>query len=138
MVRVFGDDIYYSSRDDTTYGMDKITPSANAATSGVYESLIADNGDADKSKLLIHQLSTFEGLASGQTITNKSKLERTTSFTSGTAVSTTDARRAKDLFNKRFKEGEFGFTLASSGGTFPKLTQHEILFNDLDSEGFNE
>ena len=138
MVKVFGDDIYFSWRDDATYGVDKITPSANAATSGVYESLIFDNGDADKSKLLIHQVSTFEALASGQTMTNKSKLERTTSFTTGTAASTVGNTRAKDLFNQRFKEGEFGFTITSSGGTFPKLTQHEVLFNDLNEEGYNE
>jgi len=138
MVRVFGDDIYYSWRDGSTYGVDKISPGANAATSGVYESLIFDNSDADKSKLLIHQISTFEALASGESVTNKSKLERTSSFTSGTAVSTVSARRAKDLFNERFKELEVGFTIASSGGTFPKLTQHEILFNSLDEEGYNE
>lgn len=137
-VKVFGDDVYYSWRDNTSYGVDKISPGANAATSGVYESLIFDNGDADKSKLMIHQLTTFEALASGESVTNKSKLERTSSFTAGTAVSTTSARRAKDLFNKRFKEGEFGFTVASSGGTFPKITQHEVLFNDLKEEGYNE
>ena len=137
-VKVFGDDIYFSYRDDTTYGIARITPGALAATSGVYESLIFDGSDADRSKLLIHQVSTFEALASGETVTNKSKLERTTSFTNGTAVSTLASRRAKDLFNKRFKEIEVGFTITSSGGTFPKLTQHEILFNDLDSEGYNE
>ena len=138
MVKVFGDDIYFSWRDNATYGVDKIPPGASAATSGVYSSLIFDNGDTDKSKTFVHQVSTFEALASGQTITNKSKLERTASFTAGTAASTVGDRRAKDLFNKRFKELEAGFTITSSGGTFPKLTQHEVLFNDNAEEGYNE
>ncbi len=138
MVRVFGDDIYYSWRDSSTYGVDKISPTANAATSGVYESLIFDDEDADKSKLIVHQISTFEALASGETVTNKSKFERESSFTAGTSANTVGDRRVKDLFNKRFKEIEAGFTITSSGGTFPKLTQHEVLFNDLSEEGFNE
>lgn len=137
-VKVFGDDIYFSWRDDSSYGVDKISPDANAATSGVYESLIFDNGDADKSKLFIHQISTFESLASGESITNKSKLERASSFTAGTAANTTGDRRVKDLFMGRFKELEVGFTIASTSNTFPKLTQHEVLFNDNASEGFNE
>ena len=138
MVKVFGDDIYYSWRDNTSYGVDKISPDANACTSGTYSSLIFDNSDTNKSKLLIHQVSTYEALASGQTVTNKSKLERTASFTGGTASSTVGDVKAKDIFNKRFKEIEAGFTITSSGGTFPKLTQHEVLFNDLKGEGFNE
>ncbi|KKL51760.1 hypothetical protein LCGC14_2292260 [marine sediment metagenome] len=29
---------------------------------------------------------------------------------------------------------ELGFTITSSDGSFPKLTQHEVLFNDLTEE----
>lgn len=138
MVKVFGDDIYYSWRDGSTYGVDKISPGANAAASGVYESLIFDNGDNNKSKLLIHQTSRYEPLVTGQSVVNKSKLDRTTSFTSGITSNTVDDISVKDPFHQRFKEGEFGFTLASTGGTFPKLTQHEVLFNDMSEEDYNE
>jgi hypothetical protein len=133
-VSVIGDDIYFSWRNNTTYGIDKIEVDALAVTSGSYESLIFDNGDTDKSKLLIHQLSTYEALETGETVTNKIKFERTTSFTAGTASNTVGDTRVKDIFNKRFKEVELEFEVTSTG-SFPKITQHEILFNDLNEEG---
>ncbi|KKL48949.1 hypothetical protein LCGC14_2320400, partial [marine sediment metagenome] len=53
LVKVIGKDIYIGWRDNATYGLDKVTLGDNAATSGIYESLIFDGGNPKKEGLAI-------------------------------------------------------------------------------------
>lgn len=133
MVKGFGKDLYIGWRDNTTYGVDKIIKTDNPVTAGSWESLIFDNGNPKKEKLSYKLVITFGALASGETVTPKTKIDRASSFTTGTTVSTVGATSAEVLLNKRFKEIEIGFDWVTST-TFLKITGIEFYFNDLSEE----
>ena len=132
-VKIFGDEIYFSWRDDSTYGVDKITPDAVAAISGVYESLIFDDESVNKHKLALKVQAECKALASGETLATKYQLDRSGSFTAGTAAVSAETNAEVGIYT-RFREAEFGFTLTSSGGTFPKVTELSFEYNNLDEE----
>ena len=134
LVKVIGKDIYIGWREGSSYGLDKVTLGDNAATSGIYESLIFDNGNPKKEDLAITLKATFIALAAGESVTLASKVDRAASFTSGSAEDTDGETEMTLSIFKRFKEIEFKFTLASSGGTFPKLTSLIFEYNDLTGE----
>lgn len=134
MVKVIGKDIYSGWRNNTTYEIDKVTLGALAATSGIWESLIFDDGNAKKQKLAIQLKATFVGLASGESVQLGYQIDRSGSFTLGTAVTTVGEVEAELSIYSRFREIEFKFILASSGGTFPKLTSLIFEYNNLAEE----
>ena len=117
------------------FGLDKITLGDNAVASGLYESLIFDAGNAKKDKLSIQLKATFVALASGESVQLGYQINRSGSVTLGTAESTVGAISTELSIYSRFKEIEFKFLLASSGGTFPKLTSLIFEYNDLAEEG---
>lgn len=133
-----GDSMYWSWKDGSSYGVDKVTKSSTAATSGEYESLIFDNDTVPKQKNAMKLVIEFLPLASGETVTPKYKLERATSFTPASTVSTTSSTRASIVLPGRFKEIEYGFTVTSSEGTFPKVTAVYFEYDDLSNEVFSE
>ena len=134
MVKSFGNDLYIGWRDDSTFGVDKVAFGDNAATSSEWESLIFDAGSADKTFLPLTLTIDFESLASGESVTPKTKLDRASSFTNGTAASTTGDTRVEESLFTRAREIEIGFTLASSSNTFPKVTQVKLDYDDLADE----
>jgi len=132
-VKVIGEEIYWGWRDDATYGVDRILPGALAATSGVYESLIFDGDAVNKKKLAFKVQAECVALATNETLAVKQKLDRTANFTAGTAI-VSGASKAQQAIYQRFKEMEFGFTLTSSDGTFPKVTELSLEYNDMSEE----
>jgi len=115
------------------FGVDKIALGDNASATGSLESLIFDGGSPNKEKLALNLIITFETTTTGQTITPKYKLDRATSFTTGTASSVGDTRIEAPIFT-RFKEIEVGFNLASTSNTFPKITSITFSYDDLIEE----
>lgn len=134
MVKSFGKDLYIGWRDNSAYGVDKIAEGDGANASGEFESLIFDGGDPDTEKLALNLIVKFEGLTTGQSVTPKYKLDRASSFTAGTAISTSGAVRAEEAIYKRFKEIEVGFTLASTSNTFLKITEIVLEYDDCKEE----
>ena len=134
-VKSFGKDLYICFRDDSTYGVDKITAGDNANTSGSFEDRVFDAGDSDKFKQAIKIEITFEALTTGQSVTPKYKIDRAASFTTGTAASTVGDTSVDLYINTLFKEIEWGFDLASSSSTFIKITGVNFVYNDLAEEG---
>ena len=132
-VKVIGDDLYFSWRDGSTYGVDKIAPGASAAASGVYEGLIFDASDVKRQKLAFKVEAQCVTLATNETLTVKQKIDRTASFTEGSAAVAGEVSAEVSIYN-RFKELEFGFTLTSADGTFPKVTEISWDYNDLKNE----
>ena len=140
LVKVLGTDIYIGWRDGTsTYGVDKIALGDLHLTSGaVWESLIFDGGDPDKYMQAIKVEITFESLPSAATVTPKYKLDRASSFTTGTAANTAGDTEADVYINTLCKESEFGFNLASASTSFarfPKITSVKFIYDDLADEG---
>ncbi len=134
LVKVIGKDIYIGWRDDTSYGLDKVTLGDDAATSGIYESLIHDDNNAKKQKLAVQLKATFLPLTTGQSVTLASQIDRAGSFTAGSAVNTVGETEAELSIYSRYKEIELKYTLASSAGTFPKLTALIFSFDPLSDE----
>lgn len=135
LVKVIGKDIYIGWREGSSYGLDKVTLGDSAATSGVYESLIFDNEKPKKQKLALQLKATFLALASGESFTLKYQIDRSGSFTSGSAESTVGETEMELAIYSRFKEIELGKLIASSGGTFPKGTALIFTYDDLENEG---
>jgi len=135
MVTVFGKDIYIGGQTGaTTYEVSKIALGDSALAAGSWESLIFDGGSPDHNMQAIKVVVTFEALTIGQSVTAKHKLDRTASFTTGTAASTVGDTEAKVFINTVCKEAEFGFDLASTSNTFPKITSVSFVFDPLDKE----
>ena len=129
-----GSDLYIGWRDDSTYGVDKVAFGDNAAATGSWESLIFDNKSPDKELLPLMVIIEFEALASGESVTPKYKLDRASSFTTGTAASTVGDTRVELPIFTRANEIEIGFNLASSSGTYIKITGLIFEFDDLETE----
>ena len=104
-----------------------------ASASGVYEGLIFDASDVKRQKLAIKVGGECVVLATNETLTMKQKINRTASFTEGTAAVAGESTAEVSIYN-RFKEIEFGFTLASADGTFPRFTEVNLDYNDLKNE----
>ena len=135
LVKTIGKDIFVGFRENTEYGLDKVTLGADAATSGLYESLIFDDDNAKKQKLAIQLKATFVALATGESVQLGYQLDRSGSFTLGTAESTVGSTEVELSIYSRFKEAELKFILASSSATFPKLTSLIFTFDPLSNEG---
>lgn len=133
MVKAFGNDLYIGWDDNGTFGVDKVSKDSNPATSGSFEDLIFDNNAPQKDKLAKELVITFEALQSGDSVTPKYRINRTTSFTTGTAVTTVGATKAILQINKRFKEIEYGLDLATTN-TYPIITSIYFVFDDLREE----
>jgi len=134
LVKVIGKDIFIGWREDTSYGLDKVTLGDDAATSGLYESLIFDDNNAKKDKLAIQLKATFVALASGESVQLGYQIDRSGSFTLGTAESTVGVTEVELDIYSRFKELELKFVMASSSATYPKLTSLLFQYNDLSEE----
>lgn len=134
-VKTFGNDIYVGWRDDSSYGVDKIAEGDNSATSGRYEDRIFDNGDPNRVKQAIKIEIECETLTANQTITPIYKIDRVSSWTSGTAVSTSGTTSISEFINTMFHEIQWGFILAASDGSYPTITAINFIFDDLSTEG---
>jgi hypothetical protein len=132
MVKGFGDDLYigWLDGDGSTYGVDKVNIGDNPAVSGTYESLIISNGNPAKDKVLKSIIVTHEALGANDSVTIKYKLDRASSFTTGSANTTDNSTETELPVNKRYKELEVGFNLATTA-TFPKITSIVVLWDDL-------
>lgn len=140
MVKAMGEDLYVSWRNDSVYGVDKVSPDSDPQTSGSWESLVVDNNNPMKTKEAEKIVVTFEPLESGESVTPKYRKDRAASFTSGTAVSTIGETRAELVIpvgDSRYREFEFGFDVATST-SFPVITSVGFFFDTLAEEATNE
>lgn len=136
MVKAFGKDLYVSWKDAATYGIDKVSKTSNAAANGSYEQLIYDGGNPQKNMLPQKIVITFLPLATGESVTPKYRLDRASSWTLGTDINTVGSTRAELLLDVqgRANEIEYGFDVASSNGTYPKITGVFFMSDDLSDE----
>lgn len=130
----FGTDLYIGWRDNTSYGIDKVALGDSAYATGSWESRIFDAGDQQKDKQAIKLEITFEALTTGQSVTPKYDINRSGTFTAGTAASTVGDTDIDLYINSQFKEIEFGFNLASTSNTFITITGINFIYNDLSEE----
>jgi hypothetical protein len=136
-LKSFGSDLYlgwadYSGTPDL-FGIDLVSPSTTPASSGVYESLIRDDGRPRKQKGAAELYVTFEPLPTGSTITPKYKIDRADDWSYGEAGEDPKIAVAGDVevrlnINKRYKEIEYGFDWTCGATTF-EITCVELIRN---------
>jgi hypothetical protein len=133
MVKSMGTDVYVGWRDDATYGVDKVSIDSNFVASGSLESLLFDGGDPDVPMLPLNLTITFETLTANQTVTPKYKLDRASSWTTGTAATSGAVEIEEPIFT-RCNEIEIGFDFTSTSNTQLKITSVKLTYDDLAEE----
>lgn len=131
-IRSFGDKMFIAWREDTTYGVDIIYPTSNPAAAATWESLILDDGRPDKEKDVDRLKVDFATLPTGCTVTPKYKINRASSWTTGTAA-TAGATQAVLNINKRYKELQVGLDIVCTTAT-PTIYGITIIRDLLSSE----
>lgn len=131
VVKSFGDKLFVSWRDNTSYGVDIVDPDSDPFSTAVWESRILDNGRTDKTKEAVHMVITYDTLPSGATVTPKYKIDRGAwvTGTAGTAGSTS----IKLNINKRYREMQLGMDLVATTAT-PTITSVTLVYETLASE----
>ena len=137
-----GDSLYYSYKDGAFYGVDKVVKNGPAMTTGEWESLIFDSGTPLKSKAALKLIIRFSPLIAGESVTPKFKIDRATNWTVCSAsTATLGATRAEYTFNaddsQRYREIQYGFTLNSTNGTYPKVLSVSFEYDTLINEVYS-
>lgn len=140
MVKAFGANLFIAWRDSsdsgatTSYGVDVVKRSNDPYSVASVENLVYDYNRPWKDKQAIEYIITFESLPANCSVTPKYKIDRATSWTSGTTINTTGSKLAKLHINKRFKEIQTGYDLVGSSSGTPTITGDALIFEDLDRE----
>lgn len=136
LVKGIGDNLYIGWRDNTTYGVDKVTKTNDPFTTGEFYSLIFDNEAPQKPKYIDALIVEFNPLISGETITPKYAIDGnaySNTFTTGTAQSTVGATQARFPIGKRFYDISVGFNWTTST-TYFKVTGILLIVDDESEE----
>lgn len=131
-IKNFGDKLFLSWRDGANYGVDLVDPNATPATEAVWESLIVDNTRPDKTKLALTLEVTYKALPTGATVTPKYKIDRESSWQTGTAGVAGSTSIILNV-DKRYKEIQLGFDLVATDTT-PEIVSVTLVYDDLASE----
>lgn len=137
LVYPHGSSLFISWRNDTSYGVDSVSPSNSPFATATCEFLISDAAKiwAEKQSQVIRGY--FKALVSGDTMTLKYKIDRNSSWTSGSAVSTADVKEARlPLPTKanRFNEFQVAVDMATSNSTSPEFYGWAVEYDSLQHE----
>lgn len=128
-----GDTLHIGWKDGADEGWDTVTSSANPFTTATWESLIFDDATPYKEKFAKYIIVHHTGLASNETVQVGHKIDRTSSFTTNTANSTSDSTSTRFDINKRFREIQFQVNLAATTTTLTIISV-TFEFEDLIDE----
>ena len=137
MVFPIGSELLISWRNATSYGVDKVSPSNAPFATATCEFLISDADKIWAEKQAQFLRGYFKALVSGDSVTLKYKIDRNSSFVSGTAVTTADKKEARlPLPTKanRFNEFEYAVDLATTNSTSPEFYGIALEVDDLQHE----
>lgn len=137
MIKSYGDKLFISWRDGSSYGVDTVTNTSDPFAEATLESLIINNGRPDKTKLALERVITFEPLPVGCTVTPKYKADRVANWTSITDVGGTAAvagdTEVRMNMDARYKEIQFAIDLVATTAT-PKITSDVYVFETMSGE----
>lgn len=126
-IKNFGDKLFISWRDDTSYGVDVVDSDSDPFTSAFLESLVLDDGRPDKEKQANEVVITFAALPDGVTVTPKYKIDRGAwVLGTGDAIATEGDTEARLNINKRYKEIQVGFEVTATTET-PVITSYTLI-----------
>ena len=127
----FGDDLYFSWRDGSTYGVDKVNRANDPYASAQWESLIFGQVYRDNKATAVKV--THLPLVNGESIEVGYKINRAASYTTTTnsTVGDTETRLPMPVGSDKYREIQLECTLATSGSTSPTVTSISMEFDDL-------
>jgi hypothetical protein len=137
MVKNFNEDLFISWKDDAAYGVDRVYNNSLPARTAEIETLIFDNSNPWGDKMAIGLKSVFKALPTGCTVMLKYKIDREASWhTSDTAVAGDTELVYKFATGRRFKEIEFGLSIATAvdSTATPEIISLAFEFDDLREE----
>ena len=132
MIKNFGDKLYISWRDSSSYGVDIVDNNSDPFAEGTIESLIMDDGRPDKTKMALERVISFEALPTGATVTAQYKVDRETSW-QGIETATVGKTELRQNIDKRHKEIQFAINMVATTVT-PKITSDVIIIDTLRGE----
>ncbi|KKN16868.1 hypothetical protein LCGC14_0971560 [marine sediment metagenome] len=128
-----GDTLHIGWKDGADEGWDTVTSSSNPFATAVWESLIFDDETPFKEKMARYVIIHHTGLASNETVQAGYDIDRSGSFTTGTANSTSGSISTRLDINKRFREIQLSVNLAASSTT-ATITSIVFEFEGLEDE----
>lgn len=131
-IKSFGDKLFVSWRENNDYGVDKVSPTSDPFPTATWQSLVLDDGRPNRTKEANELFIDFDTLPTGATVTPKYKINRASSWTSGTTV-TAGGTQARMSINKRYKEIQVGMDLVATTAT-PTIIGLTLIRDTLGSE----
>ncbi len=128
-----GATLHIGWKDGQSYGWDTVTSSANPFGTATWESLIFDDETPFKEKMARYMIIHHTSLASNETVQAGYQIDRSGSFTTETANSTSGSTKTRFDINKRFREIQFQMNLTATATT-PTITSVTFEFDDLSKE----
>ena len=135
LVKAFGNELFVGWKDSSTYGVDLIDDDNNPFATATLESLVFDERQPSKLKRALTLVATHEGLATGDSATVKYDIDRSGSFTSGTANTTADSKETRLVIDSDFKEIQIGLDLAATTGG-PVITSFFLEYDDASQDAY--
>lgn len=143
MIKNFGDKLFLSWRDGSSYGVDKVDASSNPAATATWESLLTDlqiitakkrfsRPDNDKQATYL-KIVFNQPLPTGVTITPKYKINREASWEPGTAAIAGAVDTTINI-TKRYKESQVGIDVTCTTAT-PHISAVIYVTDSLGMEG---
>ena len=130
-----GATLHIGWKDGANHGWDTVTSSANPFSTALWQSLILDDATPYKEKLA-HSIIVHHGaLASNESVTVGYDIDRSGSFTEGSANTTSGSTETRlDIGQKkRFREIQLQVSLAATA-TSPKIISVTFQYDDLFEE----
>lgn len=132
-VKNFGDLLFISWRDGTSYSVDVVDNTSDPFGTASWESLVFEGNYPAKTKTALYIEGLFETLPSGVTVTMKYKINGAASWTTGGTLTSGTYTRLD--INQRFYSIQFGFDLIV-GTTTPVVRSVSLVYDDNRKEIF--
>lgn len=136
-VKNYGDTLFISWRDGTSYGLDRVDNNSDPFGAAVWESLFSDNGMPFKQKTGNYLIATFDTLPSGASLVLKYRTERDGAWTESdpfTSANTPTNIAKFTISPKRYLEIQKGIELTITGTETPIITSLSLVFDDNSEE----
>lgn len=133
-VKGIGSELYFSWKDGTDYGVDKVSDTNDPAASARMESLIHDDQRTHSDKMVEVYKVTHLPLASGESVKIQVAFERAGTFTNlvtNTTVGSTETRVEVDSADAKYREMEFAVEIVGSGSSKPTVTGMGFLYDNM-------
>ena len=129
--------MFISWRSGSNYGVDSVTPTNDPFSSATIEFLITDAGKGYQEKQAQVMKTYHKPLVSGDSITLKYKIDRASSWTFDTAMTTADNKEARmplPTKGNRFNDFQAAIDLETTNTTSPEIYSWSLEIDEMGRE----